>query len=38
MRVIGIFNIRGGIGITVEAEYTKTDAARQQWLRTGEHR
>jgi 7-cyano-7-deazaguanine reductase len=35
MRVTGVFNIRGGIGITVEAEYTKTDAARQQWLRTG---
>ena len=30
-RVTGIFNIRGGIGITVEAEHTKTPAARQQW-------
>jgi 7-cyano-7-deazaguanine reductase len=29
--VRGIFNIRGGIGITVEAEHTKTDQARQQW-------
>lgn len=27
-RVTGVFNIRGGIGITVEAEYTKTVAAR----------
>lgn len=33
IRVKGIFNIRGGIGITVEAERTKTEAARQQWLR-----
>ncbi len=32
MRVTGVFNIRGGIGITVEAEHTKTEAARQQWL------
>ncbi len=31
-KVRGIFNIRGGIGITVEAEHTKTPAARQQWL------
>lgn len=30
-RVSGIFNIRGGIGISVEAEHTKTPAARQQW-------
>jgi 7-cyano-7-deazaguanine reductase len=29
--VRGIFNIRGGIGITVEAEHTKTPQARQQW-------
>ena len=29
--VRGIFNIRGGIGITVEAEHTKTLQARQQW-------
>jgi len=27
--VTGIFNIRGGIGITVEAEHTKTPAARR---------
>ncbi len=33
MRVTGVFNVRGGIGITVEAEHTKTEAARQQWLR-----
>jgi 7-cyano-7-deazaguanine reductase len=32
MRVTGIFNIRGGIGITVEAEHTKTAEARLQWL------
>jgi 7-cyano-7-deazaguanine reductase len=30
-RVKGIFNIRGGIGITVEAEHTKTELARLQW-------
>lgn len=29
--VRGVFNIRGGIGITVEAEHTKTPAARLQW-------
>jgi len=28
-RVIGVFNIRGGIGITVEAESVKTPAARE---------
>jgi 7-cyano-7-deazaguanine reductase len=38
MRVTGVFNVRGGIGITVEAEYTKTKAARQQWLRSGANR
>lgn len=32
IRVVGVFNARGGIGITVEAEHTKTEAARQQWL------
>ena len=32
-KVTGIFNIRGGIGITVEAEHTKTAEARRQWLR-----
>jgi hypothetical protein len=31
MKVSGIFKIRGGIGITVESEHTKTPAARQQW-------
>jgi 7-cyano-7-deazaguanine reductase len=30
-KVTGVFNIRGGIGITVEAEHTKTPAARLQW-------
>lgn len=33
-RVTGTFNIRGGIGITVEAEQTKTPEARQQWLKS----
>lgn len=32
IRVSGIFNIRGGIGIKVETEKTKTPAARDQWL------
>jgi 7-cyano-7-deazaguanine reductase len=32
IRVTGTFNIRGGIGIIVEAETTKTLEARQQWL------
>jgi 7-cyano-7-deazaguanine reductase len=31
IKVTGVFNVRGGIGITVEAEHTKTPAARQQW-------
>lgn len=31
-RVSGLFNIRGGIGISVEAEHTKTPGARDQWL------
>ncbi len=31
-RVVGAFNIRGGISITVEAEHTKTPAARQAVL------
>ena len=31
MAVKGVFNIRGGIGISVEAEHIKTPAARQQW-------
>jgi 7-cyano-7-deazaguanine reductase len=33
IKVTGVFNIRGGIGITVEAEQTKTPEARQQWSR-----
>ena len=32
IKVTGIFNIRGGIGITVEAENTRTSAAREYWL------
>lgn len=31
-RVSGTFNVRGGIGITVDAEHTKTPQARDQWL------
>jgi 7-cyano-7-deazaguanine reductase len=30
-RVTGVFNIRGGIKITVEAENTRTPEARRQW-------
>jgi 7-cyano-7-deazaguanine reductase len=30
-RVSGVFNVRGGIGIAVEAEDTKTQLAREQW-------
>jgi 7-cyano-7-deazaguanine reductase len=30
-KVTGVFNVRGGIGITVEAERTKTPEARKQW-------
>ena len=30
-KVTGAFNVRGGIGITVEAEHTKTPAAREAW-------
>ena len=33
IRVKGEFNIRGGIGITVESEFTKTEKARLQWSR-----
>lgn len=29
--VTGIFNIRGGIGITVESDHTKTPEARNLW-------
>ncbi|MDD5370925.1 MAG: hypothetical protein PHQ40_17725, partial [Anaerolineaceae bacterium] len=32
-QVTGLFNVRGGIGITVQAEYTKTPAAREQWMK-----
>ena len=35
MRVTGVFNVRGGIGITVEAEHTKTVEARRQWMKDG---
>lgn len=31
-KVTGVFNVRGGIGITVEAEHVKTPEARRQWL------
>ena len=34
-KVSGVFNVRGGIGITVEAEHTKTPEARQQWSGAG---
>jgi 7-cyano-7-deazaguanine reductase len=37
VKVTGVFNIRGGIGITVEAEHTKTAAARQQWANLPEN-
>jgi 7-cyano-7-deazaguanine reductase len=30
-KVTGVFKIRGGIGITVEAEHIKTPEARMQW-------
>ena len=36
IRVTGVFNIRGGIGITVETEKTKTPEARQQWRVQGQ--
>ena len=32
IRVSGVFNVRGGIGIRVDTEYTRTPAAREQWL------
>ncbi|HEX9028289.1 MAG TPA: preQ(1) synthase [Anaerolineales bacterium] len=31
IKVTGVFNVRGGIGIQVEAEQTKTPEARRQW-------
>jgi len=34
-RVSGAFNVRGGIGIRVEAEHTRTPEARQQWAEAG---
>jgi 7-cyano-7-deazaguanine reductase len=34
IRVTGVFNVRGGVGITVKAEHTRTPGARQQWLKT----
>ena len=33
IKVTGTFNVRGGIGITVEAEHTKTPEARAQWIK-----
>jgi 7-cyano-7-deazaguanine reductase len=33
IRVTGVFNVRGGIGITVEAEQTRTPEARRQWIK-----
>ncbi len=33
-RVVGEFNIRGGIGISVRAEHTKTEAAREFFYRS----
>ena len=30
-KVTGEFDVRGGIGITVESEHTKTPEARTQW-------
>jgi len=35
-KVTGIFNIRGGIGITVESEHTKSVDAREQWYKSDE--
>lgn len=34
--VRGVFNIRGGIGITIEAEHTKTQEARRLWRMASE--
>lgn len=33
-KVTGVFNIRGGIGITVESEHTKSQYAREQWSKS----
>jgi 7-cyano-7-deazaguanine reductase len=35
-KVLGEFNVRGGIGITIEAEHVKTPEARQQWRPSSE--
>jgi len=35
-KVTGIFNIRGGIVITVESEHTKSADAREQWYKNDE--
>jgi 7-cyano-7-deazaguanine reductase len=35
-KVTGTFNIRGGIGITVESEHTKSHDAREQWNKGNE--
>lgn len=32
LKITGVFNVRGGIGITVESEFVKTPEARTQWL------
>lgn len=32
-KVTGVFNIRGGVGITVESEHVKTQQAREQWVK-----
>lgn len=32
IRVTGVFNVRGGIGIRVDAEHTKTPQARALWI------
>lgn len=36
IKVMGVFNVRGGIGITVESEHTKTPEAREQWMKSKE--
>lgn len=35
IRVTGVFNVRGGIGIRVDAEHTKTAQARALWIEKG---
>lgn len=32
IRVTGVFNVRGGIGIRVDAEHTRTPQARALWI------